>query len=210
MKTAETKYWDGAVENLQLYHDVGNTAGPTTNQCGVLFNPWANISLGTSRYQRIGDSITPRGMKLKLWLSNKAARPNVNYRIIFAVLPKYYNGAVTTSSNLDLFPVPQAGTNVNTCIAPVDKEKGIKVLYDKVFKIATPWGAASGDQFECSKVFNFYIKRKKSRAIKFDVTNSIVNNPMGLYIVPYDAWGSLQTDNIASCSYWCRLYYKDA
>ena len=31
-----------------------------------------------------------------------------------------------------------------------------------------------------------------------------------LYIIPYDAYGTLYSDNIASCAYDCRLYYKDA
>ena len=74
MRKAETKYYDRALENKQLYHNLGAGVGGliplSVTSIGEFFHPWAFIAKGTDRFQRIGDKITPRGMSLKLYLAN--------------------------------------------------------------------------------------------------------------------------------------------
>ena len=36
-----------------------------------------------------------------------------------------------------------------------------------------------------------------------------MNNPLAVYLIPYDSYGSLTTDNIASIAWTMRLYWKD-
>jgi hypothetical protein len=65
------------------------------------------------------------------------------------------------------------------------------------------------------KEFHYYkklwIKKKGARDIVYDSTNSdqIVNNPVHVWVIPYDSYGTLTTDNIASMAYQGKIYYKD-
>jgi len=214
-QVTETKFFQIGAENAQLYHDVGYGAGPTTNQIGLIFSPWSAIDKGTSSHQRIGDKITPRMMVARLWLANKADRANVMYRVIVARVPKIYNGTVTTNGNLDLFRADNSGSsNGNTICSMIDNEKGVRAYYDRVFNIQGVWTgtglAAAGGLKEQHKFIKIKIKRKGSRPILYnDVNADPVNNPIGIYVIPYDSYGTLQTDNIASCAITLRLYYKD-
>lgn len=207
----ETKYYDIADENDQLYHDVGysgvvpanaNSEGSLVN----LFNPWSDIPPGTGRANRIGEKISPVGMSLKLWISNKQDRMDVMYRVMVLRLPRTTEtGAVTTFNNLRIFNAAQLGNTGNKMILPVDKDMGIKALYDRVFSIK---GNVLTKEYH--RYIKLWIKRKRSRTIVFNnAQQTIVNNPLAVYVIPYDAFGTLPSDNIASCSYYCRLYYKD-
>lgn len=215
-KMTETKFYQYGKENTQLYHDVGAGSGPATTQTALVFNPWQLIPAGTSNSQRIGDKITPRILVARLWLANKKDRPNVMYRVIVARLPKNYNGTITASNTLDLFRADDNGSgNGNTTCGMIDNEKGIRAYYDKIFSNEIGFSATYGvdgaaGQRECHRFVKLRIKRKGSRPIVFEPTGGIVNNPIGIYVIPYDSYGTLQTDNIASCAITMRLYYKDA
>lgn len=216
-RATETKFYQIGAENANLYHDVGYGSGPTTNQIGLIFSPWSAIDKGTSSHQRIGDKITPRMMVARLWLANKNDRPNVMYRVIVARVPKIYNGVVTTNGNLDLFRTDNSGTsNGNTMCGMIDNEKGVRAYYDRIFNInqgscyTTNSGATGWLPKEGHKLIKLKIKRKASRPILYnDVSADPVNNPICIYVIPYDSYGTLQTDNIASCAITLRLYYKD-
>lgn len=214
----ETKYNDIASENVQLYHNVGVSGGalvPVSQYSDpTFFNPWATIPPGTGRANRIGDKIKPLSMTVKLWLANKLDRPNIMYRIIVARLPKSIGASLISSSNLYLFQGAQTGFTGNTMILPCDHDKGVKPYYDRVINVqygfsSLPNGSNGGK--ELHKYIRLKIKRKSSSNIIFDSTaQNIVNSPLALYIIPYDSYGSLVTDNIASYSMHARMYYKDA
>ena len=211
MRVAETKNYNHAREDQQLYHNTGTSGfafvGP------ILFNPWRAIPLGTNNHQRIGDEVQPRGMKMRIWMANKLDRPNVLYRVIVAVLPKTYNGVTVTAGSIDIGRTFQTGTNGNYLTMPIDVEKGIKVLYDKVFRnelgISTvPLGLTGGK--ECHIFKKLWIKRKRSSKIQWEpVGTEITNKPLAVYVIPYDSFGTLTTDNISSVAWTATLYYKD-
>jgi len=124
-------------------------------------------------------------------------------------MPKAIGTVYTTSANVNIFQDAQLGATGNCMVLPVDHDKGIKPYYDKVIALqrAPPWGA---DGKEIAKLVRLKIKRKQSNAIIYDsASQNIVNSPLSLYIIPYDAYGTLITDNIASYSFHCRMYYKD-
>jgi len=211
LKTAETKYYDVADENVQLYHNNGTNSLPG-NPAGLstLFNPWADISKGTGRQERIGDKITPRGMALKIWIANKLDRPNVMYRIILARLPKTLAGSAVTNSNVFAFQNANLGATGNLMISPLDSDRGIRPLYDKVFNNQMGHSVSGVNLKECHMYKKLWIKSRKARNIVYDSAGQfIVNNPLIIYIIPYDSYGTVVTDNIASCSYYARMYYKD-
>jgi len=214
-RATETKYYDVAGENVQLYHNVGNSGGaiaPTAQYSDpTFFNPWNDIPPGTGRANRIGDKITPLSMNLHLWLSNKKDRPNVMYRIIVAKMPKSIGNTVTASNNVNIFQGAQTGSTGNAMVLPIDHDKGIKPYYDRVIKVNSSffWDSDAG-QRECSRYIKLKIKRKRAGTIIFDsATQNIVNSPLALYVIPYDAYGTLVTDNIATFSFNARMYYKD-
>lgn len=215
MKNIETKYYDDAYENLNLYHNTGYSSLPPVGSDvkAIIFNPWAVIPTGTLRYQRIGDNIMPRGMAIRLWLSNKNDRPNVIYRIIVARLPKTYDGTIVSATNFNPFQIPNSGGLGNRLILPADKDKGVKFLYDRcVSNVKNPTYFGSGPSGkEASKLVRIWIKRKRANKITFDQLKAdIVNRPVAIYVIPYDAFGTLTTDAIGSCALWYRMYYKDA
>jgi len=214
-KKTETKYFDIAEENANLYHNVGYSPLPPVvsdlKSLQVFFNPWADINQGVQRNQRIGDKITPRGMSIKLWLANKLDRPNVMYRIIVCRTPKTMSGTIVSWLNCPIFDGPALGVTTCKMILPLDKDKGVRAYYDRVINVQTGQSATLTANKESHKLVKLWIKRKGSKNIIYDNTtaNTIANNPLSLFVIPYDSFGTLHTDNIASCSYYCRMYYKD-
>lgn len=216
MKKTETKFFDIGVQDNQLYHNLGwGTAliPPTVvTSIPTWFNPWINILQGSSRFNRIGDDILPRGMKVNLFLANKDDRPNTSYRIIVARIPKLYNGVITTAS-FDPFQAPNQGLCGNTHMLLPDHDKGVKFLYDRIHYMRTQqWtgGNAGWNSKELTKTVRLWIRRKKTNKIKYDTTSTmIVNNPVAIYVLPYEQYSTLTTDRVASLTGFMRMYYKD-
>jgi hypothetical protein len=215
MRTAETKYIDFGEDNVQLYHNVG--------QSGVLppipfiprsipglFNIWSQIQTGALRDQHIRDKITPRGMSWTMFLENKADRPSTMYSIMVAKLPKQYNGTVTTEQ---FNPFQNTGTG-NHMLLAVDHDIGVRLLYDKIIWIGST--QSIGDTYpqanhrKGTKYIRLWIKRKKASPIVFNQNlQQIVNSPIAIYVIPYEEHNTFKTDNIANMDYRCRLYWKD-
>lgn len=214
MKTAETKYYDIGIENVELYHNSGTQEllyPGYIRSIPQYFNPWGVIQKGTNRFNRIGDKITPRGMSLKLWIANKGDRPNVQFRVIVAVLPKLVAGDITIP-RFDPFQIANSGTVSNYLVTPADLDKGVKFLYDRIHTPKTGWGWKGGtaNSREFHKYIKLWIKRRKARDIVYDTTSQdIINKPLAVYIIPYEQYNTLNTDNIASCAGYMRMYYKD-
>lgn len=213
MKKAETKYYDIGIENVQLYHNCGTFELLFPGYIRAIpqwFNPWSVMQQGSGRFQRIGDKITPRGMSIKLWLANKLDRPNILYRVIVAVLPKVSGGAITIP-RFDPFQIPNSGLLGNYLLTPPDTDKGVKFLYDRIVSNERAFtGGSNLPQKEVHVYKKIWIKRKRSRPIVYDTTGTeIINKPLAIYVIPYDSYATLNTDNIASCAGFMRMYYKD-
>lgn len=214
MQKAETKYYDRGVEDVQLYHNLGRGAGPLA-PTGVtsipqLFNLWTDINQGSARFNRIGDDLYPRGMKIRMYLANKSDRPCTKIRIIVAVLPKVFGGTVTDFA-FDPFQITNSGAVGNTLLYPPDKDKGVKFLYDRIHRLPNDANIGNGQvNKEPTKYVNIWVRPKKGSKIRYDTTSStIVNKPIAVYAIPYEQYSTLTTDNVASCAAFARLYYKD-
>lgn len=212
MRTAETKFYDIGLENAQLYHNLGygGLLPPTTvTSIPELFDPWSNILKGTGRMNRIGDRITPRGMSLKFWIANKSDRENTKVRVIVAILPKVVDAIVTDYDNINPFQIPNSGLLNNHLVLHADKDRGIKFLYDKVIQ---PYRGQVNNTAnkEKSTTLKLWIKRKRSRDIVYSTsTDQIVNNPLAVFMIPYEQYSTAQTSNTTSFSCQMRMYYKD-
>lgn len=211
MKKTETKWTDYYSENIQLYHNVGNSVGNIValNPYGIISDPWKQIAVGAARYLRVGDKITPVGMKLNLWLANKNDRPNMIYRIIIGYYASKINpdtGARWNPINNEKIMTVAGGNNLNNMLDP----ERFRAIKDKIVRIENGVAEnAAGAGKETHKKLSFWISRRKRSTIIFDANGSIVNSPLAVFVVPYDSYGTLVTDNIASCAYNYRLYWKD-
>lgn len=208
MRKSETKHLVGSAENIQLYHNCGVVA---SGFGAIIFNPWQSIAQGASSIQRIGTEVYPLGMSVRLELFNKLDRPNLTYRIVVLEVPKYYNGAGTNSQ----FDWRDTTGSLNSLLAFMKPDTGIKVLYDKIVKNEAHFSAApatlAGDQDgkECHIVHQFYVRANSRNKLIWDVQNQLINKPWALYIIPYDSYGSLTLDNVASCAINTKYFFKD-
>lgn len=213
MKVAETKFFDIGIENVELYHNCGEfiTLFPGYVTSIVdWFDPWAKIQKGTSRFNRVGDKISPRGMSIKLYLASKQDRPHTQYRVIVATLPKNTGGTITTA-RFDPLQIPNTGTCNNNMLQIADHDVGVKFLYDRIIKVdSMGWYSTANNGKEYTKFVKLWIKRKRPRDIVFSTSaQEIVNKPLAVYVIPYEQYSTLETDNIASCAGLLRMYYKD-
>ena len=87
-------------------------------------------------------------------------------------------------------------------ISPLDKDKNLKTYYDKLHTFNNASTATKE-----KKVIKLLVKRKSSAKILFDATGVVANNPLALYVLPYDSFGTLITDNIASCAFHFCVYF---
>lgn len=202
LKNAETKYKIQTVENAQLYHNAGTTS--TGNY--VLLSNLLQTNQGQTQNTRLGDEVVGRGLSIKLWLSAKNDRPNVLFRVIlFTTPPDQASSAAPTS----LF----MGENGNKIIDNITTDR-YNVIFNKVIKIKTgDFSLETGATLrESSMFFKKYINLK-NRKIVYQVDNGAVpkysNNCMSIAVIPYDAFGTLTTDNIASCACITKFYFKD-
>lgn len=208
MKTAETKYKMLALENVGLYHDRGtsNAGALTSNEGALIFNPWYQIAKGTDSSNRIGDEIYCRGMSIRLMGWSTPGRAAQYIRIIVAVIPKTVGSTITDGSNYDLLDAFGSNDTVTGMI----KKEGVKVLYDRTITCkpmgSTDTTATSGD----TRFFRrLYIKSKKGQKIGYQQDGNLVNKPVGVWVIPYDEYSSLRTDQLLSVSYTCKMYFKD-
>lgn len=205
LKPVETKQAFTLVENIQLYHNSVNIKQDMlyTKQ-GITDN-----DTGTSQYNnRIGDSVVARGLSLKFWLANKYDRPNIMYRI---VVFRYTSGDTVTAD--DIFN--NASTNI--MLKDLNTER-IKVLYTKIInlQVGSTVTANSATQAtanfgkEAHKLIKVWIPLK-NKILKYDGDNSGVPkwSDIGFCVVPYDSYGTLTTDNVASYAYHSKFYFKD-
>ena len=89
----------------------------------------------------------------------------------------------------------------------------MKTWYDKVINLQLGFSGnanAATTGSECHKLVRLYLRSKKQFPVVFDESSAnITASPILFYVIPYDSYGSLISDNIASISYYGRLYYKD-
>lgn len=203
LRSSETKMAYTIVENNQLYHNVANIKQDLlyTTQ-GI-----TATDTGTSSYSnRIGDEVIARGLSIKFWLANKLDRPNVMYRI---VVFRYTSGDTVTSNDVFL------SATTNFMVKDYNTSK-IKVLYSRIINLQV--GASqtplSGQNInygkEAHKLLKVWIPLKNKK-LKYEGDLSGVPkwSDIGFCIVPYDSYGTLTTDNIASYAYHSKFYFKD-
>ena len=191
LKTCESKERTTLYDKVEMFHNVFTTYH--INQAGNM------PSQGTQEVQRIGDQINMSGFMLRCLFGQKVDRPNVTFRYFIVKVPKasVYSYAtwfrnITSNVLLD---------NINTDFC--------KVLKTGVMRPnEAGLSNAGGDEYTFTR--KFFIPYKK--LIKFGPSDSSqTHNDDDIYwlIAPYDAFGTLITDNVAYMQAALTLYYKD-
>lgn len=208
MKKFETKYKFFSYENMNLYHNctrVSNSPDVPIER-GML-----TTTVGTTQFDRIGDEIHSLKLEFKLWLSNKLDRPNVMYRIL-----------VVSADDSDIPGAPTATTGLwySTSLGGSPGNRMIGKVNDDVFRVhkdilvqpySGDYSSETGATLkEHSRLIQFTVTTNKRIKYKVD-TGTVPQGPnnYALYVIPYDSYGTVQTDNIASLAYSIRHYYKD-
>lgn len=181
------------VENIQLFHNKPLYVGGllATSQ-GV-----ADDNTQSSKDVRKGDEILLKNMNIRFWLSNKLDRPNVMYKgVLF-----WYKANTPLSDPIVYF------TQTNKMLDRYNTET-IRVI-DQFILNSTNNYAVDANNHEHSYLATLN-KSYKSKRIKYEENTPVTKGwDMGFALVCYDAFGTLQTDNIASVAYNTKLSFKD-
>ncbi len=187
-------------ENKQLLHNKGDYVtnflsckqGVQDNEDGV----------SGSQLNRIGDEFLLKNCNIRLWLSNKNDRPNVMYKAFLF----WYDADASLSDAYCFF------SQTNKMLDRVNNET-ISIIDSKTIfsgpSYATGVSSVSGSAKERSQLctLNGSWKGKK---ITYDQGGTVPKfKTLGLCVVCYDAYGTLQTDNIASYAYNCAIRFID-
>lgn len=208
IKTAETKVSETASENNQLYH---NTLFKTENN--PLYTTQGTTdgdSQGVAQ-NRVGDMVQGQKLWWRVMLFNKEDRPNLHYRMLVVRQQTDRDSNYHPSLPAD-FKLEALSGNGNLLFASSSQERAT-VVVDKTVVLNSPNGWVDGldNHKEVSKIVNINYKIPKAHSkIYYNDGGSVPKKYIyNLYIVPYDAYGTLTTDNIASFAYSRRFYYKD-
>ncbi len=193
MRLAETKTVGKQTENVQLFH---NKALYLQNLLATQQGTEDPNDL-TNANARVGDSIRLTNCNIKFWLSNKLDRPNVMYRLIMF----WYDTPTTLSDAVCFF------TQTNKMLDRPNNES-ISII-DQKYIFSGPMYLNGTEKFERSQLATLK-GNWKGRKIQYDEGGSLPKKrSIGICVVCYDAYGTLQTDNIASLAYNYNINFKD-
>jgi len=184
-------------ENLQLFHNkpayIGKflsdlAQGPNTGTGGV------------KQTVRIGDRVKLKNINMRFWLSNKLDRPNVMYKGVFFWYPVDLGSAITDA---DVYMTAQ-----NKMLDRYNFKR-IKIIDTFIVKSTNNY-AVDANNHEHSYLATLN-KSYKSKYIQFETNSAKAKGwELGYSLVAYDAYGTLQTDNIASYAVNSQLTFEDA
>jgi len=165
--------------NYQLYHNVASAMHNLASLCD-------SIVQGTGVNQRIGNRIHVKSLRVRLVFNNKVDRPNVSYRIACTAAP--------TATNADSFSELFSGSGPFTGLhVPTNSN----LLYDTVF----PLNQGSGMEIVASskeRSFNHTFEIPINHPVVYNTADGKCTTALVVWFVPFDAWATVITDNIAS------------
>lgn len=196
----ENKQYVETLENQQLYHNkpiyVGKLLGIFGQ--GTQDGDTSTTSGNGTKTIRLGDEIQLRNINIRFWLSNKLDRPNVMYKGVLY----WYPVGIPPSDTLIY------KTQSNKMLDRYN-DKNIKIIDTFLVKSTNNY-AVDANNHEHSYLATLN-KSYKSKKIVYD-NNGLQPKgwDLGFGLVCYDAYGTLQTDNIASCAFNVQVTFQDA
>ncbi len=191
--TMETKTVGKSAENVQLFHNKPFYQGEllATSQ-GV-----ADPDNQSGNAARIGDEVLLRNVNVRFWLSNKLDRPNCMYKLYLF----WYTQGQTLSDTLCFF------TQGNKMLDRINNEN-ISIIDQKTV-FSKEMYLNGTEKFEHSQLCTLN-GNWKGKKIRYDQGGSTPEKRnIGVCVAVYDAYGTLQTDNIASIAYDYATRFQD-
>lgn len=192
-KTFETKVTGGDGENLQLFHNKP-----------IYFGNMLATAQGVADHNdlqgndvRIGDEILLRNINLRLWLSNKLDRPNVMYKVYLF----WYDEGASLNDALVF------ATQKNKMLDRINREQ-ISVIASKTV-FSKEMYLNGTEKFEHSQLCTLNKNWKGKKIVYPEGSTQPKKRNIGFAIACYDAYGTLQTDNIASYAFNFVLRFQD-
>lgn len=175
----ELKTYAQTFSNQQLYHNSG-----------VGMNNYASIAdaivQGTNIAQRIGNRVFIKRLRAHFVFNNKADRPNVSYRVVVTAAPSGANtDAFSELFAFGVFTSPHAPTNSI-------------LLYDSVFPLNQGSGMEVNVNSSKERSFNHTLDVPINKPVVYNSADGKASTSIAVWIIAYDAYGTLTTDNIAS------------
>lgn len=182
-------------ENVQLFHNKPLYVGK------LLANVQQGVTTGddnSSKTNRVGDQITLKNANIRFWMSNKLDRPNCMYKgVLF-----WYPVDSTISDALVYL------TQTNKMLDRYNY-KSIQIVDSFILK-STQMYLNGTEKFEHSYLASLN-KTYKNKKIQYQNNSTKTkSHELGFAVVVYDAFGTQQTDNIASIAYNIQLTFQDA
>lgn len=172
-------------ENVQLFHNKPLYQGALLATTQGVTDP--NNQSGNAA--RIGDEILLRNVNVRFWLSNKLDRPNCMYKLFLF----WYTEGQTLSDSLCFF------TQGNKMLDRINNENiGIidqKTVFSKEMYLN------GTEKFEHSQLCTLNGNWKGKKIVYDNGGTTPRKRNVGFCVVCYDAYGTLQTDNISSLAF---------
>ena len=180
-------------ENIQLFHNKPYYKGSLL----ALEQGVSDDNTQSSKKVRKGDKITLKNINIRYWLSNKNDRPNCMYKgILF-----WYKSGVSLTDAIVYY------TQTNKMLDRYNTEQ-IRVIDTFIVKPGAMFLNGT-EKFEHSYLATLN-KSYKRKNITYNENGTVPKGwDMGFALVTYDAYGTLQTDNIASFAYNIKLTFED-
>lgn len=181
----EKKVFGTLGENLQLYHNKTYYV-PNLLKCKQGVEDPNDLTDGDAR---VGDEILIKNVNIRLWLSNKLDRPNVMYKCYLF----WYESGATLSDTLCYF------TQQNKMLDRINNEKISIIDKQTIFSGASYENGT--EKHEHSKLCTLNGNWKGHKITYDEGGGTPKKRDIGMMVVCYDAYGTLQTDNIASFAF---------
>ncbi len=189
----ETKTVGKSAENVQLFHNKPLYQGGLLATSQGVQDP--NNQSGNAA--RIGDEVLLRNVNIRFWLSNKLDRPNCMYKLFLF----WYTEGQTLSDTLCFF------TQGNKMLDRINSEN-ISIIDQKTV-FSKEMYLNGTEKFEHSQLCTLNGNWKGKKIIYDQGGSTPKKRNVGFCVVTYDAYGTLQTDNIASLAYDYAMRFQD-
>ena len=191
--TLETKTVGKTAENVQLFHNKALYQGTLLATSQGVSDP----DNQSGNAARVGDEILLRNVNVRFWLSNKLDRPNVMYKLFLF----WYTEGQTLSDALVFF------TQTNKMLDRINNEN-ISIIDQKTV-FSKEMYLNGTEKFEHSQLCTLNGNWKGKKIIYDQGGSTPKKRNIGFCVVCYDAYGTLQTDNIASLAYNYATRFQD-
>jgi len=197
LSTSETKFKNINIPKWELFHNK--------NKQGSVNISSSLVAQGDDDDDRIGNEIYLTGIKFRLLLGQKADRPNVTFKIYIVEYDATQAGTLENSSHF------YHNVTGNVMLDAIQSHR-FKILYQKTFKGTT--GSLEVGEVSKEKTYpiSFWVPMKRKLSFQTDSGTLVsmgMKDNLRIMIAAYDAYGSLQADNIAYAQCCASCYYKD-